>query len=39
MYYFDPHEIISSLVTTLMDESKRAREYIAEISLNDAQVR
>ena len=39
MYYFDPHEIISSLVTPLMDASKRAREYIVEISLNDAPVR
>lgn len=39
MYYFGPHEIISSLVTSLMDESKRAREYIVEISLNDAPVR
>lgn len=39
MYYFDPHEIISSLVTSLMDTSKRAREYIVEISLNDAPVR
>lgn len=38
MYYFDPHEIISSLVTPLMDTSKRAREYIVEISLNDAPV-
>ena len=38
MYYFDPHEIISSLVTPLMDVSKRAREYIVEISLNDAPV-
>lgn len=36
LYYFDPHEIISSLVTPLMDASKRAREYIVEISLNDA---
>ena len=39
MYYFDPHEIISSLVTPLMDTSKRAREYVVEISLNDAPVR
>ena len=39
MYYFDPHEIISSLVTPLMDTSKRAREYIVEISLDDAPVR
>jgi hypothetical protein len=39
MYYFDPHEIISSLVMPLMDVSKRAREYIVEISLNDAPVR
>ena len=38
MYYIDPHEIISSLVTPLMDTSKRAREYIVEISLNDAPV-
>lgn len=38
MYYFDPHEIISSLVTPLMDSSKRAREYIVEISLDDAPV-
>ena len=38
MYYIDPHEIISSLVTPLMDASKRAREYIVEISLNDAPV-
>ena len=38
MYYFDPHEIISSLITPLMDASKRAREYIVEISLNDAPV-
>ena len=38
MYYFDPHEIISSLVTPLMDTSKQAREYIVEISLNDAPV-
>lgn len=38
MYYFDPHEIISSLVTPLMDLSKRPREYIVEISLNDAPV-
>ena len=38
MYYFDPHEIISSLVMPLMDASKRAREYILEISLDDAPV-
>lgn len=38
MYYIDPNEIISSLVTPLMDTSKRAREYIVEISLNDAPV-
>ena len=38
MYYFDPHEIISSHVTPLMDETKRAREFIVEISLNDAPV-
>lgn len=38
MYYFDPHEIISSLVMPLMDTSKRAREYIVEISLDDAPV-
>jgi hypothetical protein len=36
MYYFDLHKIISSLVTPLMDVSKRAREYIVEIFLNDA---
>ena len=39
MHYFDPYEIISSLVMPLMDTSKRAREYIVEISLNDAPVR
>ncbi len=39
MYYFDPLEIISSLVMPQMDVSKRAREYIVEISLNDAPVR
>ena len=39
MYYFDPHEIISSLVMPLLDASKRAREYIVEISLEDAPVR
>ena len=39
MYYFDPHEIISSLVMPLMDLSKRAREYIVEISLDEAPVR
>ena len=39
MYYFDPHEIISSHVTPLMDETKRAREYIVEISLDEAPVR
>ena len=38
MYYFDPHEIISSLVMPLMDTSKRAREYIVEISLDEAPV-
>ena len=38
MYYFDPHEIISSLVTPLLDPTKRAREFIVEISLNDAPV-
>lgn len=38
MYYYDPQTIISSLVMPLMDESKRAREYIVEISLNDAPV-
>ena len=38
MYYFDSHKIISSLVTPLMDASKRAWEYIVEISLNDASV-
>ena len=38
MYYFDPHEIISSLVMPLMDTSKRVREYIVEISLDDAPV-
>ena len=38
MYYFDPHEIISSLVMSLMDASKRAREYIVEISLDGAPV-
>ena len=39
MYYFDPHEIISSLVMPLMDLSNRAREYIVEISLDEALVR
>ena len=39
MYYFDPHKIISSLVMPLMDLSKRAREYIVEISLDEAPVR
>ena len=39
MYYINPNEIISSLVTPLMDTSKRAREFIVEISLNDAPVR
>ena len=39
MYYIDPHEIISSLVTPLMDVSKRAREIIVAFSLNDAPVR
>lgn len=39
MYYFDPHEIILSLVMLLMDVSMRAREYIVEISLSDAPVR
>ena len=39
MYYFNPQEIISSLVMPLMDASKRAREYIVEISLNDAPER
>lgn len=38
MYYFDPHEIIFSLVTPLIDVSKRPREYIVEISLNDTSV-
>ena len=38
MYHISPNEIISSLVTPLMDTSKRAREYIVEISLNDAPV-
>lgn len=38
MYYFDPHGIISSLVMPLMDASKRAREFIVEISLDDAPV-
>ena len=38
MYYLDPHEIISSLVTPLLDKSKRAREYVVEISLDDAPV-
>ena len=38
MYYIDPNEIISSLVTPLLDTSKRAREYIVEISLNDPPV-
>ena len=38
MYYIDPHENISFLVTPLMDASKRAREYILEISLDDAPV-
>lgn len=36
MYYFNPHEIISSLVTPLMDVSKRARVFVVKISLNDA---
>lgn len=39
MCYFDPHKIISSLVMPLMDASKRLREYIVGISLNDAPVR
>lgn len=38
MCYFDPHEIISSLITPLMDTSKQAREYIVELSLDDAPV-
>lgn len=38
MYYFAPHEIISSLVTPLIDVYKRTREYIVETSLNDAPV-
>lgn len=38
MYYINSNEIISPLVTPLMDTSKRAREYIVEISLNDAPV-
>lgn len=38
MNYFDPHEIISSLVMPLIDTTKRAREYIVEISLDDAPV-
>ena len=32
------YETIRFLVTPLMDTSKRAREYILEISLNDAPV-
>ena len=39
MYYFDPHEIISSLVMPLMEASKRTRDYIVEMSLDDAPVR
>ena len=38
MYYFDPQEIISCLVMPLTDVSKRAREYIVEVSLDEAPV-
>ena len=39
MYHFNPHEIILSFVTPLVDASKRAREYVVEISLDDAPAR
>lgn len=38
MLSFNPHEMISFYLTPLQDSSKRAREYIVEISLNDAPV-
>ena len=38
MYYLNPEKIISSLVTPLMDSSKRSREFIVEISLDGAPV-
>lgn len=38
MHYLNPEHIISSLVTPLMDSSKRTREYVVEISLDDAPV-
>ena len=38
MYNIYQNEIVSSFVTPLLDSSKRSREYIVEISLNDAPV-
>lgn len=39
MYYFGQSEIVTSFVTPLLDSSKRSKEYVVEISLNDAPVR
>ena len=36
MYNIYQNEIVSSFVTPLLDSSKRSREYIVDISLNDA---
>ena len=38
MYNIYQNEIVSSFVTPLLNSSKRSREYIVEISLNDAPV-
>lgn len=38
MNYLNPEHIISSLVTPLMDSSKRSREFIVEISLDNSPV-
>ena len=38
MYNIYQNEIVSSFVTPLLDSSKRSREYIVDISLNDAPV-
>lgn len=38
MNYLYPEHIISSLVTPLMDSSKRSREFIVEISLDNSPV-
>lgn len=39
MYHIGYSETITSFLTPLLDSSKRQREYIVEISLDDAPVK